>query len=356
MRKAPPSKLDGIGTFMFQLGSALIEEGHNVEIIGIGEKESKRKEFFRNLFGVKNLPEVSSIPKTSFSSFNAGRALNSLIRGSREIRKKDPDLLILNSLIPILWEGIQIDVNHTPYQKGSWNLNKIEKVYRKILYRRMDKVITVSSSLKQKLKEVIPQKKISVIPPCINTQRYKSMSWDKRENLILHIGTSKRKNFDETLRAFRLIENKISDINLYLVGSDTPYLREEVEIDFSNEENIQWLGEASKEQLVKLLSKAKVVSFPSKAESFGYVAVESLSSGTPLVGSKSIPKQLIEHNQTGYRVNLGNHKERAKYFTKILRNDELGKNLSRNCENISKKYDSRKIAKRYIHLYKSLQT
>ncbi|MBF2066929.1 MAG: glycosyltransferase family 4 protein [Calothrix sp. C42_A2020_038] len=67
-------------------------------------------------------------------------------------------------------------------------------------------------------------------------------------------------------------------------------------------EQIQFLGEVSHEEKVKLLAGASVTLFPiTWREPFGLVMIESMATGTPVVGMGlgSVP-EVIAHGKTGY--------------------------------------------------------
>jgi glycosyltransferase involved in cell wall biosynthesis len=67
-------------------------------------------------------------------------------------------------------------------------------------------------------------------------------------------------------------------------------------------EQIQYLGEVSHEDKVKLLAGARVTLFPiTWREPFGLVMIESMGTGTPVVGMAmgSVP-EVIDHGKTGF--------------------------------------------------------
>ena len=82
---------------------------------------------------------------------------------------------------------------------------------------------------------------------------------------------------------------------------DRDYYREQVE-PLIDGEQIQYLGEVSHEEKVKLLSEASVTLFPiSWREPFGLVMIESMATGTPVVGMGlgAVP-EVIAHGKTGF--------------------------------------------------------
>lgn len=79
------------------------------------------------------------------------------------------------------------------------------------------------------------------------------------------------------------------------------YYREHVE-PLIDGEQIQYLGEVSHEEKVKLLGEATLTLFPiTWREPFGLVMIESMATGTPVIGLRlgSVP-EVIAHGKTGF--------------------------------------------------------
>ena len=82
---------------------------------------------------------------------------------------------------------------------------------------------------------------------------------------------------------------------------DRDYYHEKVEPQIDGEQ-IQYLGEVSHEQKVELLGGAVATLFPiTWREPFGLVMIESMATGTPVIGMGlgSVP-EVIAHGKTGY--------------------------------------------------------
>lgn len=82
---------------------------------------------------------------------------------------------------------------------------------------------------------------------------------------------------------------------------DRDFYREKLEPQIDGEQ-IQYLGEVSHEQKVQLLGGATVTLFPiTWREPFGLVMIESMATGTPVIGMAlgSVP-EVIAHGKTGF--------------------------------------------------------
>ena len=69
--------------------------------------------------------------------------------------------------------------------------------------------------------------------------------------------------------------------------------------------SVRYFGEASLEAKIPLLQKAKAVLFPTRYnEVFGYVMIEAMACGTPVIGfDNGSVSEIVQHGETGYVVN-----------------------------------------------------
>lgn len=98
---------------------------------------------------------------------------------------------------------------------------------------------------------------------------------------------------------------RASGIPLKMAGKvdavDREYFREQVE-PLIDDDQIQYLGEVSQEEKVQLLGGATATLFPiTWREPFGLVMIESMATGTPVIGMGlgAVP-EVIAHEKTGF--------------------------------------------------------
>ncbi len=114
-------------------------------------------------------------------------------------------------------------------------------------------------------------------------------------------------------------------------------------------EQIQYLGEVSHEQKVKLLSGATVTLFPiTWREPFGLVMIESMATGTPVVGmALGSVSEVIEHGKTGFICN--SHEEMANAVLEAIKLDR------RTCrEHVLNRFNVQKMTDEYERAYRML--
>lgn len=118
-----------------------------------------------------------------------------------------------------------------------------------------------------------------------------------------------------------------------------------------------YLGKINKEKRLSLLyNSADVFVCPSLEDNLPNTVIESLSSGTPVVGFKvgGIP-DMIKHKNNGYLANYKDSNDLAKGINWCIENEERNKDLSVNARKKAEREYSLEIqANRYKKLFKDL--
>lgn len=154
----------------------------------------------------------------------------------------------------------------------------------------------------------------------------------ERDNFVLSVGTCiPPKGYDFLIRS---ISNIPMDMRpeLVIVGNSS----DELWVDYlktlakEKEVDIDILTQISDEELIKLYNKAKLVVYAPYLEPFGYVPLEAMACGTPVVGVKEGGlRESILHNKTGL-LTQRNEKDFANAIMTLLQNRELWNKLSAN--------------------------
>ncbi|MFB6469892.1 MAG: glycosyltransferase family 4 protein [Vulcanisaeta sp. AZ3] len=131
-----------------------------------------------------------------------------------------------------------------------------------------------------------------IIHPPINTNFFKPVENPGEDYVLTYVG--KETEF-KVLKA--LADN---GIKIVAFGSKVPWLPKW----FTRHSMIDYKGRVSDDELVKLYANAKFTVFPFTHEPFGYVPVESMACGTPvLTYNKQGPAETVINNETGWLVN-----------------------------------------------------
>ena len=170
-------------------------------------------------------------------------------------------------------------------QDFQYTINKNDKC-RKNVYRVLEKansVITVSTKLKNVIKEDKTREKIVVINNGINPEEYENIELTKSEKdyIILSVSSLiKTKGIDLNIRAVSILAKKYPNIKYYIAGDgeEAKNLKKLVN-DLSLNENVVFLGRLPHEEAIKFMGKCNIFSLPSWQEGFGIVYIEAINSG-----------------------------------------------------------------------------
>ena len=113
-------------------------------------------------------------------------------------------------------------------------------------------------------------------------------------------------------------------------------------------QNLDFLGRIEDEELIRLYSDALFTLYPFTDEPFGYIPVESLACGTPvLTFNKQGPSETIANGETGWLANTDS--ELFKLAMKVWKGGYSGR-IRRVCRQASKEFDVKNIAEKWFSL------
>ena len=117
--------------------------------------------------------------------------------------------------------------------------------------------------------------------------------------------------------------------------------------------NIQFMGGISNQELVNLYSNALYVLFTFYHEPFGYIPIESMACGTPvLTYNKQGPSESIINGSTGWLANTD--KKLVDLAFRLWKNGYPQK-MRNNCIKRSSLFDAKKISKKWMKLFEEWQ-
>ena len=118
--------------------------------------------------------------------------------------------------------------------------------------------------------------------------------------------------------------------------------------------NLEFLGRIDDDTLIDLYSNALFTFYPFTDEPFGYIPLESLACGTPvLTFNKQGPKETIANNETGWLVD--GELELSKRALRIWR-EGYPKIFRGNCRQRALEFDTNKIVKAWKDLLNAIHT
>jgi glycosyltransferase involved in cell wall biosynthesis len=333
---------DGVNTFIFELGSALIKKGHKVTILS-GYGTNKLKNQASDLFDVTEIPQIIFLKKERFKS-RAEEVASWTVLGNRILKTLKPDITIMNGVVPCWPQGVKFVVCHGLKTQGSYPIS--QKLYDQIMYKMVGSLVAVSNSLKKEIESELRLKNVTVIPVGIDTKKFTSLPQEQREQAILQIGTRNVKNPLTSIKALKIISKELPEANLYIAGnSDIQY-----KINLEGiKDRVHFLGRIPRKELRYLYSKVLAVSVPSSYEAFSYSTLEAFASGTPVVGSDAITSQLLIDGYNGYRIaSPYDYGSFASKLLELMLDTDKWKYMSANTKTTALNFDSIRVAETYL--------
>lgn len=224
----------------------------------------------------------------------------------------------------------------------------------KWLMRFADKIVVVSKRMISDLQGIIPEEKIVHISSGVDVERFRDLGL-KRENMILAIGNLRwQKGYPYLIDAMSEISQKFPHFKLWIVG-DGP-LKQKIKEQIESRgltASIDLLGTKSREEIVHLLNKAKILVLSSVSEGFPKVLVEAIACGTPIVVT-NVGDCPDAAEGVGIVVNKEDSGELACAIEKLLENERLWNEYHLACGDKFVNYDWRKTADKLKTLYSTL--
>ncbi len=270
---------------------------------------------------------------------------------------KDYDIIHAHWLIP---QGIVQSSFKTPYivtghgtDVTSLN-NPIIKALKQKTFKRASAVTVVSDYLKGRAEELTDRRDIKVIPMGCDTTKFspdyrQAGYWGDDKKTVLFVGRLVSiKGVEYLIEAMKGI-----DARLVIVGEGP--LKEELEAK-AKEAAIDcvFMGGKSHEELKTIYASADVFAAPSitmpngAQEGLGLVALEAMSSGVPVIGSRSGGiKEVIKDGENGLLVDEKNAAQLKKAIKDIINSDSLARRLKHKALIDVKEFDYSNTAKRY---------
>lgn len=199
------------------------------------------------------------------------------------------------------------------------------------VHSRADLTLVTSPQMQQELKENgIPR--VEVWRKGIDTERFhpdfksqdmrvKMTDGNPNDFLMVYVG---RLGAEKRLKDIKAMMKKMPNARLCIVGKGPQ--EEELKEHFKGTKTV-FTGQLSGDELSSAFASADVFVMPSDSETLGFVVLESMASGVPVVGAKAggIP-DLIDNEKTGFLVEPGDtdgfvarlkQLQDAKYRTKM---------------------------------------
>lgn len=235
-------------------------------------------------------------------------------------------------------------------------------------YRRAKALTAISDYTAQEINKVAPDLKIKIICPGIDLNFWNNKIETTQDILkfkpyILSVGALKsRKGYHNSIRAFAVVAKKIKNLNYVIVGrgEKSDYAKELKKIIKENqlENRVLFISSGIDDnKLLEFYGNAELfVLTPMEEnhhfEGFGIVYLEAAASGLPVVASfDSGATSATKEGYNSILVPQNDPQKTADAIIKIISDEDLKANFSKNSLEWGKEFSWGKIIKKYIEIY-----
>lgn len=161
---------------------------------------------------------------------------------------------------------------------------------------------------------------IGVVPCGVNLNLFhpvdklvarRELGFDHHESMLLYVGRfAPSKGSDRLLAAMAHLRN-LPRVRLLIVGGDGHHSPEvqnlhKLSRELGIQDHVTFVGRIEQEELPRYYNAADILVVPSRYESFGLVALESLACGTPVVATPvGAMSQILREGETGHVAQNG---------------------------------------------------
>jgi glycosyltransferase involved in cell wall biosynthesis len=213
-------------------------------------------------------------------------------------------------------------------------------ILRRSVLRRIDAVVAISAFTVKRLREwaVIPGDRISLIPNAIDMKGFapgpRNEQLRKRLGLgngpvLLTLGrmdaSERAKGFDEVLEVLPSLLEDFPSLTYCAAGEGSDRDRlEEKAARLGVRDRVVFTGYVAEEEKLDLYRLADLFVMPSRMEGFGYVFLEALAAGVPVVASSiDGSREAVRGGAWGYLADPNNRDDILNAIRKSILNPKL---------------------------------
>lgn len=285
--------------------------------------------------------------KNSFSKFLFKGWVSFFIRNS--LYKICPDTVLsfgekYNNIVLLSLIGTNFKVFVSDRNSPNWNIGRVHRTLRKLLYKNATGIIAQTESFKNFILTETRNRNILVMPNPFKRRDLKEIDSSGRKNIILNVGRLvEQKNQLELIEIFSKCQNE--GWLLYIIG--------EGHLEFALKNKVKDLGLEDKVFVIPptkninfYYDQAKILAFTSLYEGFPNVLGEAMISSLPCIAydCETGPRELIEHEFNGFLVEFQNQKKYIETLNRLLFDENLRTYLGRNASKLIDKVSIEKVS------------
>jgi glycosyltransferase involved in cell wall biosynthesis len=208
-----------------------------------------------------------------------------------------------------------------------WKPNNIFYTYRELKeINLVDFILVPTNFVKDTfINNFVPTNKLIQIPYAYRPTKFilnSEKELKKTVNAILFVGyLSPRKGIMHVINAFINVNQKLPNLELWLVGDIHPLLKRQIVGFIKKNNKIKYFGILSGENLKKRYESASIFCMPSYEEGMAYVLLEAQQFNLPIISTiNSGVKELKDYDQKIYIVEPYDEDKMEEYIIDIIKN------------------------------------
>jgi phosphatidyl-myo-inositol alpha-mannosyltransferase len=349
----------GVREHVRGLAEALIELGHEVSVIAPADEDADLPAYVVPAGRAVPVPYNGSVARLSFGYLSASRVRRWLKEGDFDVlHVHEPAAPSLSLLACWVADGPIVATMHAALPRS-----RVLHAARPILASALEKIsgrIAVAEPARNTLVEHLGGDAV-LIPNGINAGQYA-----KAEPLPGFPGTGgtlgflgrmdePRKGLDILLAGFVLLAAERPDLRLLIAGRGDPG-EVMAQVPAALQPRVVLLGEVSDADRVRMLHSVDVFCAPNTGgESFGYVLVEAMASGAPIVASDiDAFRQVLRGGEAGDLFEVGSAAGLAAAAARLLDDPARRATLAAAATAAVRQFDWSVIARDVLRVYQAV--
>ena len=366
----PIWKSGGVGSFLQTFSRAMVNRGHTISIVGIGD-QSKEIQLNDEGVNIYRLP-LSKLPVAKFLSNT--RHVNAKIKQLHKENKIDivesAEMgLVFKSKIKAIKYCIRLHGGHHFFSDSeNRNVHWWQGFKEKLSFKKADGFIAVSEYVKSHTAKYLSynSKPLEIINYPINTDLFSpDQSIIVDGNNITFAGTiCEKKGIRQLIEAMDVLRQQFPDLHLHIYGREWFYkdgksYTEMLKTKYATiiKACVTFYGVIPFNDLPKKYAEAAVCVFPSHMETQGLVAPEAMAMKKPVVFSELGPgPETIENYKTGLLCNPHNVEDIVEKVSWFLNNTDKIEAIGENARAfVLQKFNLQAILDKNISFYNRLK-
>ena len=378
----PPKSVGGLAQHVYDLTSALVESGQEVDLITVGDNGLPSVEEVNGI----NVHRVTpyDLTPTHFIPWIIQLNISMLEVAVSLFNKEQYDLVHAHDWL-VAYAGralkhiykvpLVATIHATEYGRNNGLHNDDQRFISDVewwLSFEAWRVICCSSYMEDELKKVfgLPKDKLSVIYNGVDIENYQPQgSTDAlktfrnqyaapEEKIVFFVGRLVKEKGVQVLLESAPQILKYHPKTKFIIAGKGPMMSElrDKALDLGVAERVIFTGYVDDDTRNLLYAASDVAVFPSLYEPFGIVALEGMATRTPVVVSDTGGlSEIIEHNVDGLKAFMGNPISLADNILKVLMDDKTARRLSRTAyHKVTDYYSWHRIARKTIKVYEEV--